>query len=139
MADVSRHGKGEHDKQDVAMRPVAGTSFFVVETSSFYGEQQWYSVQDLAGSLISGTSDNDFLLGTSADEEFFGDLGNDRFQFSGKFGHDTILDFEAGEGSDDYIAFSDEFFDSFSSVMSAAAQDGNDVIITYDANNVDFR
>jgi Ca2+-binding RTX toxin-like protein len=82
---------------------------------------------------LFGGDDDDLLNGGTDDDHLQGDDGNDIFLFRSNFGHDTITDFVAGEGSDDII--DTDVFADFASVLAAATQVGDDTLITADANN----
>nr|WP_321484463.1 calcium-binding protein [uncultured Cohaesibacter sp.] len=76
------------------------------------------------------------LTNTSADESFTGFSSNDTFVFSDGDGNDTIYDFEAGEGSDDVINFSNIVsLTDFASVLAVAADQDGDTLITIDTDN----
>jgi Ca2+-binding RTX toxin-like protein len=91
-----------------------------------------------------GTSGNDVLAGTAGDDVFHGDSGNDTITtgagddiiiFKPNFGLDIVTDFQSGAGSADVLEFDNSLFSDFEDVLAAAAQIGNDTIITYDAAN----
>jgi Ca2+-binding RTX toxin-like protein len=89
---------------------------------------------------LTGGVDNPIVVPTAgSDDTMTGGTGNDTFVFrpngveGASFGHDTITDFVAGAATDDVIEFSQTFFADFAAVLAASAQDGADVVITYDA------
>jgi hypothetical protein len=46
-----------------------------------------------------------------------------------------VSDFVAGAGTDDVIEFDSSIFADFAAVVAASAQDGADVVITFDVDN----
>ena len=82
--------------------------------------------------VIEGTTGNDTITSTAANETLFGNGGNDTFVFSANFGNDTIADFHA---STDVLQIDHNVFSNFAAVMSHAAQVGTDVVITADPHN----
>ena len=94
-------------------------------------------LQDLNGNgliggkaIVNGTSGNDTLTSSSANEIFFGNGGSNTFVFSGLTGNDVIADFHP---SSDAVQLSKNAFATFADVLSHAAQVGSDVTITIDA------
>ena len=56
--------------------------------------------------------------------------------FAISFGLDTISDIEAGAGVADVIGLSlGTGFDTYEEIMAAAAQEGSNTVITFDASN----
>ena len=82
--------------------------------------------------VIEGTTGNDTISSTPANETLFGNGGNDTFVFSSNFGKDTIADFNA---ANDVLQIDHNVFSNFAAVMSHAAQVGADVVITADSHN----
>jgi hypothetical protein len=80
--------------------------------------------------IVNGTSGNDTLTSTSANEIFFGKGGSNTFVFSGLTGNDVIADFHS---TSDAVQLSKNAFATFADVLSHAAQVGSDVTITIDA------
>jgi predicted extracellular nuclease len=82
-----------------------------------------------AGSDSLSASDGaDTLAGGGGNDVLSGNRGNDLFAFGTGFGHDTILDYQAGA---DHIAFQGvSGFASFSDVAAHMVQSGINVIIT---------
>jgi hypothetical protein len=60
---------------------------------------------------------------------------SDTFDFSGSFGHNTILDFVATGTHHDTMNFLSDDFGSYAAVESHMAQVGSDVVITLDATD----
>jgi hypothetical protein len=59
----------------------------------------------------------------------------DTFDFSGSFGHNTILNFLGTSAEHDTIHFASDDFANYSAVQSHMAQVGNNVVITLDAGD----
>jgi hypothetical protein len=78
--------------------------------------------------IVFGTIGNDTLTSTAANQTFIGRGGNDTFVFSGNFGKDTILDFQAG----DVLQLDHNTFANYPDVLAHAAQVGADVVIAAD-------
>jgi len=83
---------------------------------------------------ISGRAGDDKITGGAGDDTMYGGSGKDTFRFFAGFGHDTIGDFRAN-GDDDVIEIDHNLFADFNAVQSHVAQNGNDVVITLDADN----
>lgn len=116
----SQHDDVIKDTQDNAHRILDGDA----GNDSLYG----YGGND----VLVGYDGDDTLVGGTGHDFLIGDAGNDTFVFNAGDGHDFILDFEAGEGSDDVIAFNG-VFDDFDDMMASTSQVGGDVLI--DAGN----
>jgi hypothetical protein len=82
--------------------------------------------------IIYGTTGNDVLTSTAANEVLTGRGGSDTFVFSGSFGKDTVSDFQA---SMDVLQLNHSAFADFASVLSHATQVGSDVVIAQDAHD----
>jgi len=80
---------------------------------------------------LSGGNGGDTLDGGAGSDTLGGAAGPDRFDFSGAFGHDRVLDF----AGDDRIQLDDGQFADFAAVQAAANQVGADVVITLNAAN----
>lgn len=61
--------------------------------------------------------------------------GNDVFVLKPNIGLDSITDFQFGSGLVDVLEFDTSLSADFEAVLAAAAQVGNDTVITYDASN----
>jgi Ca2+-binding RTX toxin-like protein len=81
---------------------------------------------------LIGTSGNDTITNSAANEVLFGNGGADTFVFSGNVGKATVADFQA---SGDVVQFSHNVFASYADVLAHAAQVGSDVTINIDASN----
>ena len=122
----------------------SATANWGIEQVQFADGTAWDRDQIRDAAWIRGTSGNDTLSGTSGNDTFFGDAGtdaistgagNDIIVFKPNFGMDTITDFQVGAGSADVLEFDSSLFADFEAVLAAAAQVGNDTVITYDADN----
>jgi hypothetical protein len=63
-----------------------------------------------------------------------GGAGSDTFIFSQTSGHDTIVGFVPGQGSEDVLVLG-SFFSDFASVLASTTQVGEDTLISCDADN----
>ncbi|WP_349963373.1 calcium-binding protein [Rhizobium sp. ZPR3] len=122
----------------------SATANWGIEQIQFADGTVWDRAQIQAAAWIRGTTGNDTLGGTGANDTLFGDAGNDTITtgagndiivFKPNFGIDTITDFQAGAGSVDVLEFDNSLFADFEDVLAAAAQVGNDTVITHDAGN----
>ncbi|MGH6709116.1 MAG: calcium-binding protein [Bradyrhizobium sp.] len=89
-----------------------------------------------ADTLI-GDFKNNVLAGNGGNDTLAGGLGNDTFVFARAngavdFGNDTITDFAAGQ---DHLRIDHTIFGNFADVQQHMQQVGDDVVITYDAND----
>ncbi|RXG91477.1 Ig-like domain-containing protein [Bradyrhizobium vignae] len=82
-----------------------------------------------SGAAMIGSGGSDTLTGSTGNDVMVGKAGADTFTFASNFGQDVIKDFAARGPAHDTIEFSKSVFDSFASVLSHAAQSGNDVVI----------
>jgi Ca2+-binding RTX toxin-like protein len=82
---------------------------------------------------MSGGNGNDRLDGGRGNDALTGDNGTDMFVFAAGFGHDVVTDFEDG----DHIEFDGALLPNanFQSVLALSQQQGNNTVITLDANN----
>ncbi|MDX1433442.1 MAG: cadherin-like domain-containing protein [Gammaproteobacteria bacterium] len=78
------------------------------------------------GTVVTGTSGDDVLANTAADELFFGGEGNDTFNFASGCGHDTVADFNLGA---DALALSGGM------AASAMETNGNDTMVSFDSGD----
>jgi hypothetical protein len=60
---------------------------------------------------------------------------NDAFVFGKRFGHDVVVNFQAGAGAGDVLQLNRVVFKDWSSILQSAKQSGNDVIITAEKDN----
>ncbi|RFB81076.1 Ig-like domain-containing protein [Methylovirgula sp. 4M-Z18] len=88
-----------------------------------------------SANVIVGSTGGSVLAGVSGNDYFFGRGHPDTFVFAQNFGHESIKDFVPAGATHDVIQFSASEFDSFASVLSHAAQVGQDVTIAT-ANDV---
>lgn len=81
---------------------------------------------------LDGWSGADRLVGGPGDDMLIGGVGADTFVFAEHFGRDVIADF----GANDTIQFDPDVFADFEAVRAASVQDGADVTIAADADQV---
>ncbi len=105
---------------------------------------QWGRTQILEKiASIGATSENNIAVASNSPGEIDGSrddiitdkYGRDTFVFAEGFGQDLITDFVAAAGTDDVLQFDDSLFATFEGVLAAAAQTGNDTVISFDAAN----
>ncbi|WP_213287244.1 Ig-like domain-containing protein [Bradyrhizobium sp. sGM-13] len=114
------------------------TSSAVSDTVHTYTAKQIDSsgqVVGTSGNAILGSTGSNTLTSTSGDDLFVGNGGADTFVFAPNFGNDVVKDFGTYGRSHDVVQFSKSVFDSFASVLAHAAQVGQDVVISADADN----
>jgi Tol biopolymer transport system component len=97
------------------------------------------SIESVTGSTfadkLTGNSKSNVITGLAGNDTLTGNGGNDKFVFAKGFGKDTITDFSEGKGLGDVIRLSmGTSFDSFAEIKSHASQEGNDTVITFNAN-----
>ncbi|MEM7425713.1 MAG: peroxidase family protein [Pseudomonadota bacterium] len=80
--------------------------------------------------ILNGGDGNDRLDGGAGDDVLGGGKGRDTFVFTGAFGDDLIIDFDAGKGREDVILVELDTINSISELLSAAQQDGENTVIT---------
>ena len=98
-----------------------------------------YGLYGLAGAdTLDGRGGDDTLEGGSGDDTMTGGLGDDSFVFADGHGNDTITDFVAGAAGGDVIDLRRlTAAASFTDVMAAAAQIGDDTVIDFgDGNSI---
>lgn len=86
----------------------------------------------LGSDVLGGGSGDDRLEGGAGDDILTGGSGSDVFAFAPGFGRDQIADFAGGH--EDVIEFSSDLFADFDTAMASAAQVGDDVVFTIDAD-----
>jgi hypothetical protein len=85
---------------------------------------------------VRGSQFADSIQGSAGNDTLQGMGGSDAFVYlTTSFGNDTITDFVAGAGTDDFIQFDDTVFADFNAVMAAASQVGPNTVITLSAGN----
>ena len=82
--------------------------------------------------VLNGMAGDDFIVGGHGTDTLTGGIGTDRFQFRLGDGLDSITDFEAGTDTIDLHGYG---IMSFADLIAHMAQDGDDVVITLDAEN----
>ena len=141
---IPESAEGAGDEGSVfLMHHFEGRWGFGVETVHFADGVSW--TQSQAAALLNpagigplthrGFTGDDTFTSTAANEVFYGGGGDDTFVFAPDFGHDTVIDFSAGAGSDDTIVFDEAVFADLDAVIAASEQQGDDVLITADAAN----
>jgi hypothetical protein len=84
-------------------------------------------VQDQnAAQVVNGTTGNDTLVTSAANQALSGLGGSDAFVFRPNFGHDTITDFKPGS---DTINIDHTLVTDINSLLSSATVSGNDTVI----------
>ena len=85
---------------------------------------------------VFGSQFADSIRGSAGNDTLWGLGGNDAFVYiTPSFGNDTLEDFNAGAGTDDFLQFDDGVFANFDAVLAASQQVGADVLITLDGAN----
>lgn len=82
--------------------------------------------------VLNGGVGDDTLIGGEGNDRLTGAAGADQFVFSGSFGVDRIVDFEAGV---DHISLKTSQFADFDAVMAASRDNGANMTIRFDADN----
>jgi Ca2+-binding RTX toxin-like protein len=89
-----------------------------------------------ASNTLRGDAGNDTLDGGAGNDTLTGGIGSDTFVFHAGFGKDIITDFAAGSAvGHDVITFDPGMFASYSALINASTQVGQNVVITFDAAN----
>lgn len=92
--------------------------------------------EDMRHIMVGRSENSDTIVSDSFDNVMHGKGGSDTFVFAGDIGHDTIVDFKAGQNSADLIdLISMDAFDSFEDVLGVATDDGQDTTIMFDNDN----
>ncbi|MGV1908198.1 calcium-binding protein [Agrobacterium cavarae] len=105
--------------------------------NTIWGTSEANVINGEAGNdTLFGYEGDDILIGGHGADDLAGGAGNDSFVFKPNFGRDTIADFQAGAGSVDVLEFGTSLFADFEAVLAAAAQIGDDTVITFDASNI---
>ena len=116
---------------EIAIESVDATGDSGDDTLS--GDDGVNGLYGLAGAdTLDGRGGDDTLEGGSGDDTMTGGLGNDSFVFADGHGNDTITDFLAGAAGGDIIDLRRlTAGSSFTDVMAAAAQVGDDTVIDF--------
>jgi VCBS repeat-containing protein len=95
-------------------------------------------IDDLLGTanddIMIAMQGADTLTGNGGNDRMSGALGDDLFVFHDGDGDDTVVDFNAGAGTDDQLDVSD-FFANPVLAIAAATQVGSDVVIALDTDD----
>jgi Ca2+-binding RTX toxin-like protein len=112
----------------------ADTDYWGFEKIEFADGSFWNreTIMSIGSSSLNAAP---ITMAVANDDVFDGTASDDTFVFSSNFGHDTIIDFVAGEGTDDVIDVSTDVFADFAAVLAAATQVGDDALITHDTSN----
>ena len=87
-------------------------------------------------SFITGGAGDDVIEGGSGDDYFLsGGTGNDVFVFKPDFGYDTIVDFEAGAGTDDVLKLEGLGVSTFADLLAISIQQSDGTLVEVDADN----
>ncbi len=89
---------------------------------------------DLGDDELDGGRGDDELTGGRGNDVMAGGRGEDLFIFSNHSGSDSVTDFEPGE---DHIQLNGFSLADFGDLLAVAQDDGNDVVITLDADQGD--
>ncbi len=105
------------------------------QDNTIWGSSADNSIYGFGGNdTLHGGVGYDMISGGIGNDTMYGDSGEDTFRFYAGFGQDIIGDFRAN-GDHDVIEFDHNVFADFNAVQAHMTQNGNDVVITLDANN----
>ncbi len=93
-----------------------------------YGNQR-FGTGNGGDNIILGNGQSNVIEGGAGYDTLIGGEGSDLFIINQNFGVDVVTDFQAGEGSEDALLFSNSLFTSFDQVMANSAQVGADTWI----------
>ncbi|MES0884978.1 putative Ig domain-containing protein [Roseibium sp. SCP14] len=104
--------------------------------NAIYGSDADNTIEMEAGNdTVFAGSGNDTIIGGTGNDWMVGEAGSDTFVFrAGETGHDTVVDFTAGSGTDDVLQFETALFADFQSVIAAASDDGTHTYLTIDSD-----
>lgn len=89
-----------------------------------------------ANDVLNGDLGDDRLDGGAGNDMLTGGDGRDTFVFKPGYGHDTITDFASDLTNGDLVEINMSLFADMNAVLAAATQTGDDVVITYDNENL---
>jgi Ca2+-binding RTX toxin-like protein len=85
---------------------------------------------DGGANILDGREGDDVINGRGGDDLLTGGSGNDRFVFTAAPGSDTITDFTAGAGTDDWIDLAGiAMLNDFADILANSTQVGADTVI----------
>ncbi|MGV1908195.1 hypothetical protein [Agrobacterium cavarae] len=113
----------------------SSTVLGLIENLTLIGSSNINGTGNGSNNVLVGNTGNNILNGGAGSDVITTGSGNDVIVFKPNFGLDTVTDFQAGAGSADVLEFDTSLFADFEAVLAAAAQVGNDTVITYDASN----
>ena len=126
--DVLQLRNGSRDLVSIELIDM-GQDYDTVRLSNGDDELDLSAIQVRGLERIEGLGGNDRIKGSSAGEVLVGGAGQDVFVFAGRFGADTIADFDIHGG--DRIDISAFRFASFSQLLMHTKQIGDDSVITF--------
>ncbi len=143
---IAESSPGAGDAGSVLLKDTLEDAWALGMEKVVFADGTEWTRNDLRAMVLAqaSTSGNDTIIGFNVadiinagagNDTITGGGGNDAFLFKPNFGKDTITDFWAGAGSTDVLNFDSSLFADFEHVLAAAAQVGNDTVITYDAGN----
>jgi len=143
---IAESAPGAGDAGSILLKDTLEDAWALGMEKIVFADGTEWTRSDLRAMVLAqaSTSGNDTIIGFNVadiinagagNDTITGGGGNDAFVFKPNFGKDTITDFWAGAGSTDVLNFDSSLFADFEHVLAAAAQVGNDTVITYDAGN----
>jgi len=107
---------------------------------SHYADRLYGNISDnvlaggQGGDYLDGDKGADVLIGGAGDDTLKGNSGADRFVFDAGGGHDTILDFKAGEDTLVFVGLAGA--SSVSEVLAHATMSGASLVLTFGADSI---
>ncbi|WP_320055545.1 Calx-beta domain-containing protein [Desulfuromonas thiophila] len=117
---------------DTGLIAIDGAETFEYSVTDTFGgtDSAPVAVVYQAGSSVTGSEQDDILLGSAGNDTLTGGAGDDLFGFFVGCGQDTITDFVAGAATDDAIDLSAfAALTSLVEVLALASQEGDDTLI----------
>jgi len=130
VGDVVTEASGEGtDQVDALVSYALGSD---VENLTLSGSGNTSGTGNILANTIAGNSGDNTLDGAGGADILTGGAGDDLFVYRTGDGADTVNDFVAGESTDDRIDLIDVAgIDDFADVLSAASQQGSDVLLDF--------